>query len=105
MIGGGEKSAEDVVEAVTSGRGVDVALICASSSDSAPVALAGDLCRDRGRVVGRQHAAMNQTEIGFGVVARQFGEMDELMREPLGLETQAVFLQQFDAALEFVGQA
>jgi predicted dehydrogenase/threonine dehydrogenase-like Zn-dependent dehydrogenase len=43
----------DVAQAcasLTDGRGVDGVLICAASSSNDPVALAGDLCRDRGRV-------------------------------------------------------
>jgi predicted dehydrogenase len=37
--------------ALTSGRGMDGVLICAASSSNDPVVLAGELCRDRGRVV------------------------------------------------------
>jgi predicted dehydrogenase len=39
------------VSALTSGRGVDGVVICAATSSNDPVVLAGDLCRDRGRVV------------------------------------------------------
>lgn len=45
---------EDVLQAaraLTSGRGVDGVIIAAATSSNDPVALAGDLCRDRGRVV------------------------------------------------------
>ena len=36
---------------LTSGRGVDGVLICAGTASNDPVQLAGELCRDRGRVV------------------------------------------------------
>src|SRR6266850_5533577 len=39
------------VAALTDGRGVDGVLICAATSSNDPVVLAGDLCRDRARVV------------------------------------------------------
>jgi predicted dehydrogenase/NADPH:quinone reductase-like Zn-dependent oxidoreductase len=39
------------VAALTGGRGVDGVLITAATSSNDPVVLAGDLCRDRGRVV------------------------------------------------------
>jgi len=39
------------ISAMTSGRGADGVLICAATSSNDPVVLAGDLCRDRGRVV------------------------------------------------------
>lgn len=45
---------EDVAakaRALTSGRGVDGVIVAASTSSSDPVELAGELCRDRGRVV------------------------------------------------------
>ncbi len=47
-------SAAEVKEAVrlaTGGRGADVVLVTAASASSGPVELAGELCRDRGRVV------------------------------------------------------
>lgn len=50
-IGGEGESPEAAALELSAGRGIDVALICASTSDSAPVVLAGELCRDRGRVV------------------------------------------------------
>ena len=37
--------------ALTAGRGVDGVLICAATPSSDPIALAGELCRDRARVV------------------------------------------------------
>jgi predicted dehydrogenase len=37
--------------ALTNGRGVDGVLICAATGSNDPVVLAGELCRDRGRVV------------------------------------------------------
>jgi predicted dehydrogenase len=39
------------VRAATSGRGADGVIIAASTASSDPIALAGELCRDRGRVV------------------------------------------------------
>ena len=39
------------IERLTGGRGVDHALITAATASSDPVILAGELCRDRGRVV------------------------------------------------------
>ena len=45
---------EDVAGAcagLTNGRGVDGVLVCAATTSNDPVVLAGDLCRDRGRVV------------------------------------------------------
>jgi predicted dehydrogenase/threonine dehydrogenase-like Zn-dependent dehydrogenase len=41
----------DAARALTRGRGVDGVLICAATASSDPIALAGELCRDRGRVV------------------------------------------------------
>jgi predicted dehydrogenase len=38
-------------EAATEGHGVDLALVAAASDSSAPIQLAADLCRSRGRVV------------------------------------------------------
>src|SRR5205807_7619779 len=37
--------------ALTSGRGVDAAILTASAPSNDPICLAGELCRDRGRVV------------------------------------------------------
>ena len=39
------------VSGMTAGRGVDGVLICAATSSNDPVVLAGDVCRDRARVV------------------------------------------------------
>ncbi len=44
-------AADDAALAATQGRGFDVVLVCADSSSSDPVELAGKLARDRGRVV------------------------------------------------------
>ena len=41
----------DTARALTCGRGVDGVLICAATPSSDPLVLAGELCRDRGRVV------------------------------------------------------
>jgi predicted dehydrogenase len=37
--------------ALTAGRGVDGVLICAATASNDPITLAGELCRDRGRVI------------------------------------------------------
>lgn len=41
----------EVVRQATGGRGADAVLVTAASASSGPVELAGELCRDRGRVV------------------------------------------------------
>ena len=41
----------EVARAMTAGRGVDGVIIAAATASNDPVALAGELCRDRGRVV------------------------------------------------------
>jgi len=43
--------AEDAAQAFTQGAGADIVLICADTPANDPVELAGELCRDRGRVV------------------------------------------------------
>ena len=48
---GSSDDAESMAREMTSGRGVDLALICASTQGSEPTVLAGEICRDRGRVV------------------------------------------------------
>lgn len=40
-----------VADALTAGRGLDAVLVTAATSSSEPIRLAGELCRDRGRVV------------------------------------------------------
>ena len=50
LEGGGPATA-DAVRALTGGLGVDAALVPAATASSDPVALAAELCRDRGRVV------------------------------------------------------
>ncbi|MHB1846869.1 MAG: bi-domain-containing oxidoreductase, partial [Deltaproteobacteria bacterium] len=49
VLRGGDVQAE--VAALTDGRGVDAAIICAATDSNDPVELAGELCRDRARVV------------------------------------------------------
>jgi predicted dehydrogenase/threonine dehydrogenase-like Zn-dependent dehydrogenase len=51
VLVGGEAEVKEGVRAATGGRGADCVLVTAASSSSAPVALAGEVCRDRGRVV------------------------------------------------------
>jgi len=48
---GPEVEVRESVRQATGGRGADAVLVTAASSSSGPVALAGELCRDRGRVV------------------------------------------------------
>ncbi len=50
VIGGGNEAREAVLQA-SGGRGADCAIVTAASSSAGPVALAGELARDRGRVV------------------------------------------------------
>lgn len=47
------------IAALTEGRGADAVIICAASSGNEPVELAGELCRDRGRVVAVGAVGMN----------------------------------------------
>ena len=42
---------EAAMAGCTGGRGVDAVLVCAASDSNDPIELAGELCRDRGRVV------------------------------------------------------
>ncbi|MEO6461583.1 MAG: bi-domain-containing oxidoreductase, partial [Candidatus Eisenbacteria bacterium] len=51
VIIGSAVEVRDAVRQATAGRGADCVLVTAASSSSAPVILAGELCRDRGRVV------------------------------------------------------
>jgi predicted dehydrogenase/NADPH:quinone reductase-like Zn-dependent oxidoreductase len=48
---GSNSEIKDAVLQATAGRGADCALVAAASSSGAPVELAGEVCRDRGRVV------------------------------------------------------
>lgn len=48
---GDEKQLEDRVLEVSAGRGVDVVIVAAATSDSGPIALAARIARDRGAVV------------------------------------------------------
>jgi predicted dehydrogenase/threonine dehydrogenase-like Zn-dependent dehydrogenase len=51
VVLGSEAEVKEAVRLATGGRGADVVLVTAASASSGPVALAGELCRDRGRVV------------------------------------------------------
>jgi predicted dehydrogenase/threonine dehydrogenase-like Zn-dependent dehydrogenase len=51
VVVGGAAEAKDAVRQATGGRGADAVLVTAASASSGPVELAGELCRDRGRVV------------------------------------------------------
>jgi predicted dehydrogenase/threonine dehydrogenase-like Zn-dependent dehydrogenase len=71
--------AEDAAQAFTRGAGADLVLICADTSSNDPVELAGELCRDRGRVVAVGAVGMQlprkvyfYKEIEF-IVSRSYG--------------------------------
>jgi predicted dehydrogenase/threonine dehydrogenase-like Zn-dependent dehydrogenase len=71
--------AEDAFQAFTQGAGADIVLICADTPSNDPVELAGELCRDRGRVVAVGAVGMNlprkvyfYKEIDF-IVSRSYG--------------------------------
>jgi predicted dehydrogenase/threonine dehydrogenase-like Zn-dependent dehydrogenase len=51
VVIGADLEVREAVRQATGGRGADAVLVTAASSSSGPVALAGELCRDRGRVV------------------------------------------------------
>ena len=51
VVVGPDVEVREAVRQATGGRGADAVLVTAASSSSAPVILAGELCRDRGRVV------------------------------------------------------
>ncbi|MEO6463297.1 MAG: bi-domain-containing oxidoreductase, partial [Candidatus Eisenbacteria bacterium] len=51
VVIGPDIEVRDAIRQATGGRGADCVLVTAASSSSAPVILAGELCRDRGRVV------------------------------------------------------
>lgn len=71
--------AEDAAMAFTMGLGADVVLICADTESNDPVELAGEICRDRGRVVAVGAVGMElprrvyyYKEIEF-IVSRSYG--------------------------------
>lgn len=73
------KDAESAARGFTGGIGFDVILICADTQDSDPVELAGELARDRGRVVALGAVGMDlprrsyyQKELNF-IVSRSYG--------------------------------
>ena len=51
LTASGREQAEEAGSSFSTGRGFDLVLICANSASDDPVALAGTLARDRGRVV------------------------------------------------------
>jgi len=51
VVIGADLEVREAVRLATGGRGADAVLVTAASSSSGPVMLAGELCRDRGRVV------------------------------------------------------
>ena len=51
VVIGADLEVREAVKLWTGGRGADAVLVTAASSSSGPVELAGELCRDRGRVV------------------------------------------------------
>jgi predicted dehydrogenase/threonine dehydrogenase-like Zn-dependent dehydrogenase len=71
--------AEDAGRSLSHGAGFDVVLICADTNSSDPVELAGELARDRGRVVAVGAVGMNvprriyyQKELSV-IVSRSYG--------------------------------
>ena len=51
VVIGADVEVREAVRQATGGRGADAVLVTAASSSAGPVILAGELCRDRGRVV------------------------------------------------------
>ena len=51
VVIGADVEVREAVRQATGGRGADAVLVTAAASSSGPVTLAGELCRDRGRVV------------------------------------------------------
>ena len=51
VVIGADLDVREAVRQATGGRGADAVLVTAASSSAGPVVLAGELCRDRGRVV------------------------------------------------------
>ena len=51
VVIGPDLDVREAVRQATGGRGADAVLVTAASSSAGPVTLAGELCRDRGRVV------------------------------------------------------
>ncbi len=73
------ENAEATARTFTRGRGFDVVLICADTPSSDPVELAGEIARDRGRVVAIGNVGLNiprklyyQRELTFQV-SRSYG--------------------------------
>jgi predicted dehydrogenase/threonine dehydrogenase-like Zn-dependent dehydrogenase len=71
--------AEDAAQAFTQGAGADIVLICADTPSNDPVELAGEICRDRGRVVAVGAVGMElprrvyfYKELDF-IVSRSYG--------------------------------
>ncbi|MEN8241425.1 MAG: bi-domain-containing oxidoreductase [Chloroflexota bacterium] len=73
------KPAEEAVQSFTEGFGADLVLICADTPSNDPVELAGNICRDRGRVVAVGAVGLEiprrtyfYKEINF-IVSRSYG--------------------------------
>jgi predicted dehydrogenase len=73
------KEALEAAESFTQGQGLDAVLICADTSDNDPIALAGEIARDRARVVVVGSVGMDvprkayyEKELGL-VVSRSYG--------------------------------
>jgi predicted dehydrogenase len=82
-------AAEDAARTFTAGRGFDAVIVCADTPSSDPLALAGSLCRDRGRVIAVGATGMTiprkpyyEKEIDFRV-SRSYGpgRYDDLYEE------------------------
>jgi predicted dehydrogenase/threonine dehydrogenase-like Zn-dependent dehydrogenase len=79
LAAAGREMAEEAGSAFSAGRGFDVVLICADTASDDPVALAGALARDRGRVVAVGAVGMSlprkvyyEKELSF-LVSRSYG--------------------------------
>jgi predicted dehydrogenase/threonine dehydrogenase-like Zn-dependent dehydrogenase len=79
VVLGSDAEVREVILQATGGRGADAVLVTAASSSSGPVVLAGEVCRDRGRVVvvgitrmDLPHRAYYDKELSL-VLSRSYG--------------------------------
>ena len=87
------EDAEDAARSFTAGRGVDAVIVCADAASSDPLALAGAISRDRGRVVAVGATGMTiprkpyyEKEIAFRV-SRSYGPgRYDLLYEEAGVD-------------------
>jgi predicted dehydrogenase/threonine dehydrogenase-like Zn-dependent dehydrogenase len=87
------EDAEDAARSFTDGRGMDAVIVCADAASSDPLALAGSISRDRGRVVAVGATGMTiprkpyyEKEIAFRV-SRSYGPgRYDLLYEEAGVD-------------------